>query len=736
MRALLGALVVPSLVLAATSPFEVPSPMGGNGHNVTFDGRLFIVRTTPGWEIRLLRPEAVTVAGGVPNLGAAFAAPVLIQGDVNNENALALCEETPQPSRCSADGSADANGSHACYELVVIDSDAVAPKPANVLRRRKLKVVVASPQTTQAVVSSFSWTEPALTPLSPALRGIEPTVTRDGRLLVWQGVPSNTGDIDTLVYSVNATACGASGWSAPKSIAAMATDPAVAGRYRLAERPLRDAAGAAFSATQLFYGAYPWLFPDGEGLNFTAVNMPCRAPPPNEDPPGCGPRRNALSVIGYPTNWQVAHVDGAVNPARDDTVRLFFSSPGPAIAGPLPVAPALDVWPFFGSNTQNYTEIVFDDALDGRYAGLWHLNEFVTAQGTFDLTRVADSSGYSNTGFLRGGASLPARNNGHLGKALVLDGVSGRVEVPHATSLQPVNAITVEAWVKPASSPDCDGNNNYRLLLGKPNINGSYSLVLEDDLSLQARVRVAGGAQYDLRSMRQLPLGQWSHVAFQYDAASGTMNFLVNGAETNRAVHPPALLEGINQPLNIGGPGARAACPPTGDGAFHGELDEVAVSRAWRYGRPPGGAATGGGAGGGGAGGGGAATGGGASATGGGVASGGGSATGGGGASGGGSATGGGTAAGGGEASGGGSATGGGAAGGAGTPSGGGAATAGGGVGVAGGSADGAGGGSGMTDRTVVGGVGCEVASHGAGAAWALMFGALLRSRRRRRQVP
>ena len=36
--------------------------------------------------------------------------------------------------------------------------------------------------------------------------------------------------------------------------------------------------------------------------------------------------------------------------------------------------PGVDVWPFFGSNTSNYTEVVFDDGLDGQYAGVWLMN--------------------------------------------------------------------------------------------------------------------------------------------------------------------------------------------------------------------------------------------------------------------------------------------------------------------------------------------------------------------------
>lgn len=666
MRALFASVfVISSSVFAATTPVGVTSPMGGNGHNVTFDGKLFVVTTGQGWTARVLRPQAAQANGGTPDLSQAFSPAVVIQPPANNENALALCEETPQPTRCSSSGAADPNGDHACYDLWVIDSDALAAAPNNVLRRRRLNVVVSSPGTAQAEVASFSWPQTQLQPLSTTLRGIEPSVTRDGKLLVWQGHPNNSGSIDTLVYSVNASACAASGWTAPKSLSAMNTDPLVS-RYRLADRPLRDPAGVAFAAGQLVYGAYPWIFPDGEAINFTAVNMPCRTQPPNEDPPGCGPRRNALSVMGYPTNWQVAHIDGAANPDTDQTVRLFFTSPGPMNARPLPFTQGVDVWPFFGSNTSNYVELVFDDGLDGRYAGVWHLNELVTAQGTYDRARTADSSGYSNTGAVKTGATFPLRNNGALGKALMFDGLSGRVEVPHSVSLSPVNAITVEMLVKPRVSPDCDGSNNYRLLLGKANINGAYSLVLEDDLSLQGRVRVAGGVQYDIRSLQPIPVGQWTHVAFEYDAATGTMAFLVNGLETNRVTRAPALLQATGDTLYFGAPGARAACPANGDGAFDGELDEVAISRIWRFGTPPmvmrdagvemdagvgggsgGGAATGGGGGDAMGGGGGSATGGG-----GGDATGGGSAAGGGGGSdvldagtGGGDATGGGSGA-------------------------------------------------------------------------------------------
>jgi len=61
--------------------------------------------------------------------------------------------------------------------------------------------------------------------------------------------------------------------------------------------PCAAADGTTFAAGSLVHGAYPWLMPSGDAIRLTAANMACRAV---EDPPGCGPRRNALSVVGYP----------------------------------------------------------------------------------------------------------------------------------------------------------------------------------------------------------------------------------------------------------------------------------------------------------------------------------------------------------------------------------------------------------------------------------------------------
>lgn len=577
---------------AVTSSASVASSLRGNGHNISFDGRLFLVRDGTGWVIRLLRPEATTyLPSGLPDAeGPMWSPKVNILSTPNPadllENAVAICEEdsTQTPFACNAAGDPMTGGAFECYQVWLLDSDAVTPEEAGgfVLRRRQLKVWVENPGTPTASIFKHELSS-TLQPLTPMLKGIEPTVTADGKLLIWQGHPDNDGKIDILMYAVNDNACAASGWSQGKSISSMATDPSVLGTYRLAERALRSADGDVFAPGDLVRGAYPWLMPEGDAIVFQASNMPCQS---ENVPAGCGPRRNSFAALGYSTNWGVAIVDGEANPAADDVVRLFFSSPGPAAFAQLPVSDGIDVWPFFGTNTQNYVELIFDDGLDGNYAGFWHFNESVDKEGDLDLSHIPDVSGYFNTGALLGGALVSKVNNGVLGRALAFDGVDDRAVVPHSITLNPVNGATLDFWIRPTQELDCDGNNNYRLLLSKGSFDSSpYSVVVEESRALQVRFNVNGSQESLITPV--LPLNAWTHVSCEYDGPTGQAGCWFDDVEVIAAQFDSGTLAGNSNDLFIGAPGARAACP-NGDGAFVGMLDELSISRyARRLGEAP-----------------------------------------------------------------------------------------------------------------------------------------------------
>jgi len=580
-------LLVAASAGATSSSKASASPMAGNGHNITFDGKVFIARrgdnNQHGWYAMVLRPGKIAYVPHGLNLNAgALSPPVQISDASNGENALAMCETSPDstPYACDEGGAAAAGGPFACYDLYVFDSNAEADQ-YNGLRRRQLKVWIASPDTDSAVVHKHQWIG-GMIPVTGSngadFRGIEPTVTRDGHLMIWQGHPANKGKIDILMYASSDEACAVS-WDGPHNLSHLYVDPKTKGKYPLAEKQLRAADGTPFQDGEKFRGAYPWLFGEGDALIFTSVNLPCKSP---ENPPGCGPRRGGLAVIGYPTNWGIGHIDGALNPATDDHVRLFFSSPGPKSFPQLPVTSGADVWPFFGSNTANFGDVVFDDALDGQYAGVWLMNESVNTAGKLDLGHSPDSGGYFNTAEVHG-AVFPKANNGLFGKALVFGGDGDRLKVPHSKTLNPVNAITVELWLRPQSAVDCDGNNNYRVLLAKGPLGpGAYSLILEEGEILQARV-LAGGVERSVAGVPvPLPIDKWSHVGFTYDGATGAMRLWVDGALAGEASHPPAVLDGSKHALTIGGPGgARPKCPNT-DGSFHGLIEEARISRVVR----------------------------------------------------------------------------------------------------------------------------------------------------------
>ncbi|HTL35021.1 MAG TPA: LamG-like jellyroll fold domain-containing protein [Kofleriaceae bacterium] len=570
------------IAVAATSSRSVPSSFGGNGHNASFDGRLFIVRTGPGWQAYVLRPEAIAYeSDGLPQAGGAmWSAPMqVVAGEPNGENALAICEPdaTRAPYKCDASNNPSASGAFSCYDVYVFDSDATksVAQGGQVFRRRHLLLRVAEPNTATAHPVEYQWG--ALEPLSIAgggvLHGIEPTFTRDGRLMVWNGSLNNGDQNSLMMYSVAPSTCSATGWSAPKSLSHMINDPAVNTKYKLAQRQLRAADGTAFVDGSAVYGAYPWLLPDGEAVMFSSALMPCRA---TDDPFGCGPRRNATAVLGYPTNWGIAHIDGGINPSTTDNVRLFFSSPGAQTFTQLPVSQGHDVWPFFGSNTSNYVEISFDDGLDGKYAGFWHMNESVTPAGDLDPTKSPDVSGYFNTARVHGAVAFPAANNGVIGKALVA--TNGWLDVANDASLSPVNGITLEMTINPTQDPDCDGQNNFRWLLRKGE---AYSLVLEETRGVRARVRVAGGAIRELYSGTQVPLNAWTKVTAEYDAPSGKMQIRFDDNVVAEQTFAPAQLSGTTDVLTIGGIGTSATCPVGGN--FAGVVDEVSISRVARH---------------------------------------------------------------------------------------------------------------------------------------------------------
>ncbi len=347
--------------LNANRPLQFPQPVstgfGGNGAAQTWDGRIF-VRTSRlkdralAWYVSVLRPENIQVGNaGVPDFGAAFSnnqsddAYVLEAQDKSPHqiNWLAIVPDHrvahENPYRSDALGNRNPSGTYETYKTFVYHTTKKFGSDRD-LGLRPATFIVEHPKTGDARVALAEFTgefqrldiggptrvDLGLGILDPLryVRGIEPTVTFDGRLLIAQGSPQNDGKIGSLVYSWNPNPNSPTGWKRVRSLSAMYSErnERVAGlpfaaRYRLAQKPLLDATGRPYSQLDRIAGAYPWVSQDGSEVFFQA----------SREVKG-GSLRTAASVAGRWTGWTIRHIDGPINPDRHRTERLFFSSPG------------------------------------------------------------------------------------------------------------------------------------------------------------------------------------------------------------------------------------------------------------------------------------------------------------------------------------------------------------------------------------------------------------------------
>ncbi len=165
------------------------------------------------------------------------------------------------------------------------------------------------------------------------IRGIEPTLTADGRLLLYHGA----GNLDAalaghavVTYSYNPNGPSATGWSAPRSITELPSAAELGGltedefmdRYRLFKhRPTvtNNSSGGTtqFAKYDNVPGTYPWVSKDGSFYNAYSV----RASDAFEKVDGVLVSSTKIKVGAYVmgdlTNWTIKHIDStALNPTR------------------------------------------------------------------------------------------------------------------------------------------------------------------------------------------------------------------------------------------------------------------------------------------------------------------------------------------------------------------------------------------------------------------------------------
>ena len=174
-------------------------------------------------------------------------------------------------------------------------------------------------------------------------------------------------------------------------------------------------------------------------------------------------------------------------------------------------------------------------------------------------TTATDASGNGNTGTVAGATRTAS---GRYGSALSFDGANDWVTVADAASLALSAAMTLEAWVRPATL----GSWRTVILKEQPGFY-TYALYADTGTGAPSGNAVVGGEDIDVRATAPPPLDAWTHLATTYD---GTMvRLFVNGTQVAQQAAAGAIATGSG-PLRIGG---NAIWPEW----FQGLIDEVRV---------------------------------------------------------------------------------------------------------------------------------------------------------------
>ncbi len=194
-------------------------------------------------------------------------------------------------------------------------------------------------------------------------------------------------------------------------------------------------------------------------------------------------------------------------------------------------------------------------------AGLvsWWPGDGPAAYGRLGNGNVADIIG-DNNGVLRGAARHDP--NGMVGfkQALYFPPTGGFVEVPDSASLNPADALTLNAWVWFDSMP-----TTYMDVLGKDpeNAPGARQYLLTfvkdaDHAHLRAHITTSGSNFIYFTGWYPFDFGFWYHVAMTYDGAA--LRLFVFGTEINN-VAATGTITANDGPFRIGGGRAGRAKP-------------------------------------------------------------------------------------------------------------------------------------------------------------------------------
>ncbi len=203
-------------------------------------------------------------------------------------------------------------------------------------------------------------------------------------------------------------------------------------------------------------------------------------------------------------------------------------------------------------NQGGYSDVVVGStaAVSNGLVAAWGFNEG-TGSG------AADVSGFANGGAINGAGWT---TQGRFGGGMSFNGGSSEVDVPDANSLDLTSGMTLEAWVKPASS-----SPTWKAIVDK-NTDRYYLMASSDTSGYPAVGATFTSGNLNVYGAQTLPVGVWSHLAGTYDGSR--LRLYLNGTQIASTAHAPSLTTSTD-PLMIG-------ADVYGE-FFQGTIDEIRI---------------------------------------------------------------------------------------------------------------------------------------------------------------